>query len=278
MVEKSLRLTPNLLAGMALMVLLALGLGWLAPAMAQSGDEALEEGAQLYAENCLVCHGDQGQGRVGATLAKNWPSIRPDLTIRAVIADGVPGSPMPAWSQAQGGLFSDSQIDALVAYILSWETGEPFKYVPASTPTARPTLIAPPEVTGNPNRGGVLFDENCSVCHGANGEGRIGATLARSWSGVRPELEIRTIIANGVGGSTMPAWSQTNGGPLSDQDIADLTAFVLALTHTMNAVGMPTPAALPEANSLSGWGGLVVTIVLFGLLVGVILFAQRKKA
>jgi hypothetical protein len=76
----------------------------------------------------------------------------------------------------------------------------------------------------------------------------------------------------------MPAWSQTNGGPLSDQDIADLTAFVLALTHTMNAVGMPTPAALPEANSLSGWGGLVVTIVLFGLLVGVILFAQRKKA
>ena len=273
------KLRPTLLAftSLAVIAILALSLGALSPARAQSGDDQLEEGAQLYAENCQVCHGDQGQGRVGAILAKNWPSIRPDLTIKAVIVDGVPGSPMPAWSEANGGPLSDAQIDALVTYILSWETGAPFVYQPAWTPTARPALTPLPDVAGNPNRGGVLFDENCSVCHGVNGEGRVGATLAKSWSGVRPELEVRTVIANGVAGSTMPAWSQSNGGPFSDQEIADLTAFVLALTHTQSTIGMPTPAAAPEANALSGFAGLLVTLALFAVVVGVILFAQRKK-
>ncbi len=51
-----------------------------------------ELGAQLYAENCAVCHGSDGQGRVGATLAKDWPSIRPDLTVKSIIETGVPGS------------------------------------------------------------------------------------------------------------------------------------------------------------------------------------------
>ena len=277
MTVKLPHLTPLAFTGLVVMVFLALAPGWISPARAQSGDNQLEEGAQLFAENCQVCHGDQGQGRVGATLAKNWPSIRPDLTIKAVISEGVAGSPMPAWSQANGGPLSDTQIDALVAYILSWETGAPFVYEPAWTPTARPPVTPVAEVSGNPNRGGVLFDENCSVCHGANGEGRVGATLAKSWSGVRPELEVRTVIANGVAGSVMPAWSQANGGPFGDQDIADLTAFVLALTHTQTAAGMPTPAALPGANALSGFAGLLVTLVLFAIVVGVILFAQRKK-
>ena len=59
---------------------------------AQSEDPGqIELGAVLFAENCAVCHGDDGQGRVGATLAKDWPSIRPDLRMRAVIANGIPG-------------------------------------------------------------------------------------------------------------------------------------------------------------------------------------------
>ena len=99
---------------LGLLFCLVLSAALLVPARAQSGQEQLEEGAALYVENCLVCHGELGKGRVGATLAKNWPSIRPDLTIKAVIASGVTGSPMPAWSQTNGGPLSDAQIDALV--------------------------------------------------------------------------------------------------------------------------------------------------------------------
>ena len=56
-------------------------------ATAQEGDdsELLQQGAQVFAENCAACHGEDGQGRIGATLAKNWSSIRPDLQIQDTI-------------------------------------------------------------------------------------------------------------------------------------------------------------------------------------------------
>jgi len=66
-----------------------------------------------------MCHGANGEGRIGATLSKDWPSIRPELTVRAIIEAGVPGTVMPAWSQKNGGKLDYWQIDALVYYILS---------------------------------------------------------------------------------------------------------------------------------------------------------------
>jgi mono/diheme cytochrome c family protein len=43
-------------------------------AWAQEGidQEKLNQGTQLYADNCAVCHGSEGQGRIVATLAKDW--------------------------------------------------------------------------------------------------------------------------------------------------------------------------------------------------------------
>jgi cytochrome c oxidase cbb3-type subunit III len=267
----------NLLRPTLLLLVLLLGLAWFAPGLAQSGDDQLEEGAALYLENCLVCHGEMGQGRVGATLAKNWPSIRPDLTIRNVIAVGVEGSPMPGWSQQTGGPLTDEQIDSLVAYILSWESGEPFEYVPAWTPTSRPPITPVAEVEGEPNRGAVLYDQNCTVCHGAEGQGRAGATLARDWPSIRPDLSVRNVIAIGVAGSPMPAWSQANGGPLSDQDIADITAFILTLPAARIDSGLPIPTSVETTGRMGGVTGVVVTLALFALVVSLILFVQRKK-
>ena len=63
---------------------------WRVPVLAQDPPtEQLELGAQLYAENCAVCHGPNGEGRVGAELSKDWPSIRPDLRVKMVIEQGV---------------------------------------------------------------------------------------------------------------------------------------------------------------------------------------------
>lgn len=241
-----------------------------------AASERLLQGAQLYAENCAVCHGAEGQGRVGATLAKDWPSIRPDLTVRTIIANGVQGSPMPAWGQTNGGPLTEAEIDALVEYILSWQTGGAPRYTPAATATLRPPFTPPPNVEGDPNRGAVLFDQNCTVCHGPNGEGRIGAPLAKAWPSIRPDLSVRAVISNGVKGSPMPAWSQANGGPLSEQDINDLTAFILALGESRPAAQLPLPTGVvPRAaaeSPLRGWAG----VALFLALMAAILFAAYR--
>jgi mono/diheme cytochrome c family protein len=83
-----------------------------------SGDP--QQGARLYVQHCASCHGLYGEGGVGSRLAKAWPSLRPDLLIWSTIANGVPGSLMPAWEEKQDGLLSEQEINDLVALILQW--------------------------------------------------------------------------------------------------------------------------------------------------------------
>lgn len=246
---------------------------------AQTQDPAqLEAGAILFAENCAVCHGADGQGRVGATLAQDWPSVRPDLTVRTTIERGIEGSVMPAWSQQYGGPLTGEQIDALVAFILSWQTGGPSNLPILPTATPHPPITPIPQVQGDPNHGAVLFGENCAVCHGAQGEGRVGATLAKDWSGIRPDLNIKTTITNGIPGSVMPAWSKANGGPLDEAQINDLVAFILS--RPGNSVIQVAPGQTAQAPSVIGWlrgpGGLILAVLIFIVIIAGALILQRK--
>jgi mono/diheme cytochrome c family protein len=235
-------------------------------------------GARLFAENCAVCHGPSGEGRVGAELSKDWPSIRPDLTVRSIISNGVPGTAMPAWSQAQGGPLSETEIDALVAHILSWQTGDATAITPGPTNTPLQPITPPPNVQGDPNRGAQLYTQNCAVCHGEQGEGRIGATLAKSWSGVRPDLSIRAAIANGVPGAAMPAWSQANGGPLSDPQIDDIVSYILSWENDAQAQPTVVVSEAPMSDFMRGWGGVIVFIVLLAAVFGGIVWLQRRQS
>ncbi len=261
-------------------LILSIGLAvWGSTVWAQEPDPAIvEEGAGLFAENCAVCHGEDGQGRVGATLSKDWPSIRPDLTVKNIIINGVDGTAMPAWGQAKGGPFTDSQVEALVTFILSWQTGGYPQISPRPTATLAAPITPLPDVQGDPNRGAQLFASNCVICHGEQGEGRVGANLAKDWAGIRPDLSVQSTIANGVRNTRMPAWSQEKGGPLTSQEIQDLTAFVLTLPTT--TVDQPQPAAETEQSSwFTGWGGLVLFLVLLvAILLGAFYFQERKKS
>jgi mono/diheme cytochrome c family protein len=78
------------------------------------------QGAQLYSRYCKRCHGSSGEGYLGPRLAKTWWSLRPDLTVKSFIKQGVPGSIMPAWSQNAGGTLSAKEIEDLVTHILRW--------------------------------------------------------------------------------------------------------------------------------------------------------------
>ncbi len=245
-------------------------------AQTPAGDQ-LEQGAQLFAANCAVCHGANGQGRIGATLAKDWSAIRPDLRIRETISNGVQGSVMPAWSQAKGGPLSEADIDALTAYILSWQSGGPQSFLPLPTLAPRLPITPIPNVEGDPNQGAALFAQNCAVCHGQNGEGRIGATLAKAWTTIRADLRVKSTIENGIAGSVMPAWSQANGGPLTETQINDLVAFVFTLPVVEQVQATQSSPIPGGASLLSGWAGILVFLILLGVLIAAALLVQSRR-
>jgi hypothetical protein len=87
----------------------------------------------------------------------------------------------------------------------------------------------------------VVFQANCVMCHGDQGQGRFGVALAKAWPVTDPPAYIREVASQGIDGSTMPAWSQSNGGPLTDEEIGDVAAFILTLEP--GAAPTPIPAS-----------------------------------
>jgi len=97
------------------------------PALAGvSGDPTA--GAQVFARECRLCHGERGQGGVGATLSGPIAAAQPAAFLRQTIDNGVAGSPMPAFR----GVLSADEIENVVAFILSWD----HRPVPVVTPQA----------------------------------------------------------------------------------------------------------------------------------------------
>ena len=92
----------------AVLILVLITFGVFATAYAQGGNAT--RGAQLFATDCAVCHGDHAQGRIGATLAKDFPGIRVDALLDETISNGVQGTVMPAWSVPKGGPLTDADI------------------------------------------------------------------------------------------------------------------------------------------------------------------------
>ena len=84
-------------------------------------DDALSRGADLYASNCQVCHGDrEGKGAtLGATphneTGHTWH--HPDAQLRETIINGKTGlGIMPPFKDK----LTDAEVDAVLAYIKTW--------------------------------------------------------------------------------------------------------------------------------------------------------------
>lgn len=162
-----------------------------------------ERGAILFARNCRLCHGDVGEGgNLGARLTAAPALDRPDL---------------------QG--FADSKATVTAA-------------VNASTTTIPVSL-------GTAFKGGsrIMIDDEEMEVAGTNGNNltvkrAIGHAPASAHSAEAPVLLfdqaalnqqmklITNTVACGRVGTAMPAWSQEQGGPLSDEQIRQLMTVI----------------------------------------------------
>jgi mono/diheme cytochrome c family protein len=70
-----------------------------------------------------------------------------------------------------------------------------------------------------------LFQADCAICHEASPRATMVPDLHQLKVPTNEEFW-RTWIAHGKPGSFMPAFSQSDGGPLSDMQIASLAAYL----------------------------------------------------
>lgn len=177
----------------------------------------------LYSENCAGCHGSEGKG--GAAIALSDPvylAIADDISIRKVVAAGVPGTAMPAFAQDAGGMLTDKQIDVITSEIRSrWsQQGILAGAVPPSYA---------PKSTGDAGRGAVAYKTYCESCHGPAGCGgpKGSAIVNDSFLALVSNQGLRTMVIAGRPELGAPDWrGDVAGKPMSDQDVTDVVAWL----------------------------------------------------
>ena len=116
-----------------------------------------------------------------------------------------------------------------------------------SSPPGRPRksseILAPNEVTDFR----TLYAENCAGCHGSEGRGGAAIALADPvYLAIADDASILKVVANGVKGTSMPAFAQSAGGMLTNKQIDLLTSEMRtrwSRSEILNGVNPPAYAS-----------------------------------
>lgn len=208
----------------------------------QGSAKDIEQGRQLFRENCAVCHGTHGKGGVGVPLAlPEFIDSTDDEYLRLTILHGRPGRIMPTFSHMH-----EKEIDSIIAYMRSW-TGHPGK------------KYARERIKGDVSRGEEIFKQRCVSCHGATGEGGhgTGVTFSRprdlpilapalnnpGFLSAASDAMVRDTLTHGRKGTPMISFSEAG---LSKADINDVVAYVRSFEKNHQ-----NQAATPEIEPAS---------------------------
>jgi cytochrome c oxidase cbb3-type subunit III len=96
----------------------------------------------------------------------------------------------------------------------------------------------------------ALYNQNCSACHGENGQGGPALDLANPvYQAIVDNASLKKWITNGMTGTEMPAFGESAGGFLSEKQVDALVAGMRANWAKASASG-PTPP--PYLSNLRG--------------------------
>jgi mono/diheme cytochrome c family protein len=115
------------------------------------------------------------------------------------------------------------QVAGVVVFVLLVVSFPLYKAVES---TRRDKALAARE-TALEATGRQLWGLNCASCHGDNGQGVDAPALnSRQFLTSIQDEQMHRIVASGITGTEMPAWWDEFGGPLTDDQIEAVVAFV----------------------------------------------------
>jgi len=186
----------------------------------------LQTAVTLFAANCVACHGADGLG-TGIAPALNDPAVREKTAdeLTRTVTFGNAGTLMAGWSNA----LTPEEINAMVTLVLRWDE------VPAGILPAPNVPI--PTTEESIALGGQLFSQNCSRCHGPEGQGtqRAPALNVKAFLTDTSDIAIQQIVTNGVPGTAMPVW----GDRMTEAEIQAIVGFIRQWEANAPEVAVP---------------------------------------
>lgn len=238
------------------------------PVPSASGQADAALGAPVYLLHCPSCHGAQGEG-IDAPPLRNSQYVQTEDSqeVFSTIANGRVGTEMPAWLLNNGGPLTDVEIARAIAYLHTLQDVSPLPTatpgaeepsegpLPPGAPTpepARPSLPGGPgpaaSLAGNAALGRAAFGVFCAVCHSAEGLGSVpnpgsDDETVPALNPIDPSMvdsdpsvfavNVDLFIEHGsVPEGPGPMIMMPSFGDselLTDQEIADLIAYVISL-------------------------------------------------
>jgi len=120
-----------------------------------------QAGEKLYEQSCSFCHGEGALGAQAPNLRNSGLNVE---QLEAAIANGKPGTPMPAFKTTYG----QTQIADIATYILSLSPN------PVAAKAAEARAVSMP--------GGEIYATYCATCHEAGGPPYLNHYVLRSAS------------------------------------------------------------------------------------------------
>ena len=162
-------------------------------------------GARLYADGCVTCHGLSGEGveGLGPTLRpSNIVAAMDDETLSGLVLEGHGDMP------GQAGILSEQEVHDLVALLRSWQGSGAAETAP------------PEEKSDVPAQAQFLFVQHCATCHGLKGEGREDAPplVNNEFIQSNDDDSLLAFITNGRPNTPMEGFS----GELNEEDIRQI--------------------------------------------------------
>lgn len=245
-----------------IIILTAAGLGWaeekptpeFTPVLPKR--ELYDQGRWIYEQNCMICHGRDGDGK-GELAAATVPKPRPFASgvfkfhttpagkmptnddLRRTVTGGLAGTAMGMFDK-----FPKDDLDAVIEYVKSFSRKwrKPVNYAPPLPEPVMPDWFAKEnEVKAHAAKGGLVFGSTCMICHGAEGAGDGPAvpTLKDMWgepikpadlreAWLRRGTDIKDVywaLMTGRDGTPMVSYAEV----LNEEQRWDVVAFIQSL-------------------------------------------------